>query len=65
MHVYDDLMFLLVFFIQLCLVLIIWFVRTENNKFRGLKVYFLGLIASSILRFCWAIFFIFLERTLS
>jgi hypothetical protein len=48
MHDFDDFMFFLsVLLIQLCLVLIMWFVRTKNIVFKGLKGHFRGLTV------CW------------
>jgi hypothetical protein len=42
-HDFDDLIFLLVLLIQLCLVLVMWFVRTKSSVFRCLEGHFLGL----------------------
>jgi hypothetical protein len=40
---FDNLMMFVSFFIQLCLVLSMWFVRTKNSVFRGLEGHFWGL----------------------
>ena len=48
---FNDMMFLLVLLIQLCLILVIWFVRTKNNVFRGLEGHFWGLAMLGISRF--------------
>jgi hypothetical protein len=39
------LMLFIVLLIQLCLVMVMWFVGTKKAYFRGIKGYFLGLAA--------------------
>jgi hypothetical protein len=66
MHVYNDLMFLLVSFDSVMLGIDNVICEDKKYRFRGLKLHFLGMTTcSSILGFCWAMFFVLLGKTLS